>query len=497
MVNSSSLLEMKGIRKSFSKNLVLNDVNFYCGSGKIHALVGSNGAGKSTLLKILIGALSSDAGEIYFNGNKKKINNVNDARELGIAMIFQDFNLFPYHKVYENIYIGRELYKRGGILAVSQMKDGASKLLNKMDVQIDIDAYVRNLNLAEQQMVAIAKALLGNAKLLIMDEPTAPLSPKEALHLFSILKDLKNHGVTVILVTHRISEIFQVADVVSIMRDGKIVKTLPISEVDESAIASLMAGRSIDAIFPKRKIAPGRKVFSYSYRDEKIKEPVEFSVNEGETVSLFGLEGQGQRKILRSIFLGSHKEGSVYINDKRIERRNPKILIRNGLVFISDDRVGEGLSFNLSVLQNLITPYVEHRMGAIIKREAKDISESIIQQLNIVLRSPMQKVSMLSGGNQQKVALGKWLSLKPKIMLLDEPTKGIDVNTKSQIYNLIAELADKGMSVLMVSSDIIETIGMSDRIFVVYKGLIVREFVGKESTSEEELLKAAMGILEN
>jgi len=497
MVNSSTLLDMKKIRKSFSNNLVLNDVNFSCRNGEIRALVGSNGAGKSTLLKILIGALSADGGEIFFNSNHVKINSVNDARELGIAMIFQDFNLFPYHRVYENVYIGRELHKKGGILAVSQMRDGVADLLKKMDVQIDIDAYVRNLNLAEQQMVAIAKALLGQAKLLIMDEPTAPLSTKEALHLFNILKDLKNHGVTVILVTHRISEIFQVADVVSVMRDGKIVETLPISEVNESMVASLMAGRSIDAIFPERKISPGKKIFSYSYRDEKIKEPVEFAIREGETVSLFGLEGQGQRKILRSIFMGSHKDGALLIHDKSIERRNPKILIRSGVVFISDDRVGEGLTFNLPILQNLIMPYVEHRMGVIIKRKAKVISNDIIKQLNIVLRSPLQKVSMLSGGNQQKVALGKWLSLKPRIMLLDEPTKGIDVNTKSQIYDLIAELADRGMGVLMVSSDIIETIGMSDRILVVYKGMIVREFVGKGSVSEEELLKAAMGILEN
>ena len=488
-------VEMRAITKSFGPNIVLSDVTFSCRKGEVVALVGENGAGKSTLLKILVGALSPNEGEILIDGKTADIENPAQAQGLGIGIIYQEFNLIPYMTVAENIFLGKEIRGRFGFVDYRRMKNETAQLFSdKFELSMNPEIPVHKLSIAEQQIVEIAKALLTEVRVLVMDEPTASLSIKEVENLFKIIRDLRNRGISIIIVTHRIKEIFQVADSVTVLKDGKVTGVRRVAETDESEIIKLMVGREILFDFPARRVNKHRKeLVSCIVENEKGLKPIEFCVYEGEALTLFGLQGQGQREILRSLFLGGRK-ARLNMGSKEIFIRGPKDAMDNRVGFIPDDRKDEGLCLTLPVFKNLILPNVQKEGRSVITAKVREKGRSMVSDLDIRVFSLGQEVENLSGGNQQKVVIGKWLSIEPRLLLMDDPTRGIDVETKIQIYNRIHELTEKGLSIVMTLSDIMEVMGLSDRILVIYKGEIVNEFK-KGEISEENLMSAAVGQL--
>ncbi|MDO4271308.1 MAG: sugar ABC transporter ATP-binding protein [Eubacteriales bacterium] len=493
------VLEAKDVCKSFYDNLVLDHVNFSCTSGEIHTLVGENGAGKSTLMRILSGVYPPSAGELFLNGRPVSFANTLQAQQAGVSIIHQEFNLVPYLSIAENIFLGRQPRKRGGNIDFAAMRARTRALSERMHMELDPDEPVRCLTVAQQQMVEIMKAIELDTQILIMDEPTAALTPVEVASLFETMRALRDAGRTVIYISHRLNEVFDISDRITVLKDGVMIATLRTADTTKDEIVSLMVGRKLDNIFPPRDQAEPGEV-RLEARELVIapgKGPASFSVRAGEILGVTGLEGQGQRELLRALF-GLYKlvSGEIWVDGKKASIRNTKDAMALGVTFLTDDRKSEGLCLDLPIYRNISLPVFKRlKKGLFLtvpaeKREAARYMEL----MNVKAESAAQPVRKLSGGNQQKVLLGKCLSPAPRVLLVHEPTRGIDVAAKIEIYTLLKRLArDEQLAVILVSSDLMEVLNVSDRILVVYGGGVSGCLPAAEAT-EESVMRLATGV---
>lgn len=489
-------VEYLRVTKTFGGINALQEVTLRGKPGEIHALVGENGAGKSTLFKILSGAYQKDSGIIKIDGVEVEIKNPLDGRKAGIGIIYQEFSLVPDLSVAENIYL-YTLGERKIFIKWQKINRNAKELTDSLGFTINPLDKVRDLSINNQQVVEIAKALSENVKVLILDEPTSVLAPHETLSLFEVLKKLKQKGVTIFYITHRLEEIFKIADVVTVLRDGMVTGTYPVSKINLEDIIKMMIGRKLNAFYPERQIIPGKEIFKVENisAGNKVKK-VSFSVREGEVLGITGLVGSGRTETMRAIFSADKKEsGRIFLNDTELKIESPSDALRSGLGLIPEDRKTQGIILPLSIKNNIsisILDKLSDLLGFIKKNKEKKNSLQHMENLAIKARNPEIIVSDLSGGNQQKVVLAKWLSLDCKVLLLDEPTRGVDVGAKVEIYNIINELAGKGMGIVLISSEMMEVIGVCDRILVLKDGE-VSGLLEKNDFSEENILKMSIG----
>lgn len=492
------LLSIQNISKAFPGVQALSDVSFDVLAGEVHALVGENGAGKSTLMKILTGVYRPDSGRILWDGQPLSLHNPADAQRKGISIIFQEFNLLPDLTVAENVLLNHEPRTRFGTIDWRAMNLRTRELLALLETDIDPERLVGSLNVAQQQIVEIVKALAFEARLVIMDEPTAALNTTEVDHLFSVIERLKAHGTAVIFISHRLDEILHISQRVTVMKDGCVVATEPTAGQTKENIVSQMVGRDLSDIFPPRCIRhsdqPLLEVRGLSTRESLS--DVSFTLYPGEIVGFAGLEGQGQREVARALFgIEPISHGTILINGAPVRLKNPRSAIEAGVAFISDDRKEEGLALRLAVRDNVALPNLDRfsRMGAVQPQRELSAVSQIVELMRVRTPSLEQEVRFLSGGNQQKTVLAKWLIGDPRILIFVEPTRGIDIGAKFEIYQLMHELVQKGTGILMVSSELLELIGMSSRILVMHKGTI-RADLPAESASEETVMRVATGV---
>ena len=491
----SALLEMRSITKRFPGVVALDRVDFELERGEVHVLLGENGAGKSTLVKMLAGAYRPDEGEILLDGEAASISSATDAQKLGISTIYQEFNLVPQFTVAENIFLGRQP-RRFGFVDRRKMREEARKLLDRMKVLVDPDALVSNLGVAQRQMVEIAKALSLNARILIMDEPTASLSGQEVERLFEIVRGLKKEEVAMIFISHHLEEVSEIGDRVTVLRDGKVVDRVPAS-TKHSELVRMMVGRSVEAQFPRRRPELGEVLLEVkNLSREGVLEDVSFSLRAGEVVGVAGIVGAGRTELARAIFGADPGDaGEVWVERQRMERGDPREAKRRGMGFVTEDRQGQGIVPPLSVAENLGLASLERNthVGLVNRREQRKQARKIIEDLNIRTPGPEQEIRFLSGGNQQKTVIGKWLLADSKVLIMDEPTRGIDVGAKVEIYELMNELTENGAGILMISSDLPEVLGMSDRILVMSGGRITGELSVEEANGENVMELATQG----
>jgi ribose transport system ATP-binding protein len=488
----SPLLEMRGITKRFPGVTALDGVDFELEKGEVHVILGENGAGKSTLIKMLSGAYHPDEGEILLDGQKVNISSATVAQALGISTIYQEFNLVPQLTVAENIFLGRQP-RRFGLVDHQKMRSKARKLLERIKVRVAPDALVSTLGVAQRQMVEIAKALSLEARILIMDEPTASLSGQEVERLFEIVRGLKEEEVGVIFISHHLEEVTEVGDRVTVLRDGKLVDRVP-ATTDHSEFVRMMVGRSIEDQFPRRRPETGEVLLDVrNLFREGVLEDISFQVRAGEVVGIAGIVGAGRTELARVIFgVDPLNSGEVWVEGRRMERSDPREAKHQGIGFVTEDRQGQGIVQPLSVAENLALASLGRNTtaGLVNRREQRGRAEKMIKELNIKTPGPEQEVRYLSGGNQQKVVIGKWLLADSKVLIMDEPTRGIDVGAKVEIYELMNELTQRGAAILMISSDLPEVLGMSDRILVMGGGRITGELPVEEATQERVMALA-------
>ena len=491
----SALLEMRSITKRFPGVVALDGVDFELERGEVHVLLGENGAGKSTLVKMLAGAYRPDEGEVLLDGEAVSISSATDAQKLGISTIYQEFNLVPQFTVAENIFLGRQP-RRFGFVDRRKMREEARKLLNKIKVLVDPDALVSNLGVAQRQMVEIAKALSLNARILIMDEPTASLSGQEVERLFEIVRGLKEEEVAMIFISHHLEEVSEIGDRVTVLRDGKVVDRVPAS-TKHSELVRMMVGRSVEAQFPRRRPEVGEVLLEVkNLSREGVLEDVSFSLRAGEVVGVAGIVGAGRTELARAIFGADPGDaGEVWVEGRRMERGDPREAKHRGMGFVTEDRQGQGIVPPLSVAENLGLASLERNthVGLVSRREQRKQARKMIEDLNIRTPGPEQEIRFLSGGNQQKAVIGKWLLADSKVLIMDEPTRGIDVGAKVEIYELMNELTENGAGILMISSDLPEVLGMSDRILVMSGGRITGELSVEEANGENVMELATQG----
>ncbi len=490
-------LEMMDITKVFPGVKALDKVNFNVKKGEVHALVGENGAGKSTLMKILDGVYSSYDGEIRINGEKVLLRDTNDAKKNGISLIFQEFNLIPSLSVAENIYLGRLESNKLGVLNWKRIKESAADLFQALGFNISADAIVENLSIAEKQMVEIAKALSINARIIIMDEPTAALTQSEILKLFKIIRELKCKGVTIIYISHRLEEIFEITDTTTVLRDGQIIDTVKTCNTSKAEIIEKMVGRSIDREFPVCQKEIGETILEVKdlIRKDVLKE-INFNLRAGEILGISGLVGSGRTELARTIFgADAVDSGELKIKNKVVRIYSTLQGKKNSVALVPEDRKDQGLVVNFSVLLNMTIcnlKKVTFKNLILNKRKEKLVCGEYIKKLGVKTPSMQQKCINLSGGNQQKIVLAKWLFADADILILDEPTRGIDVGAKFEIYLLMHEMVKTGKSIIMISSELPEVIGMSDRILVMSEGKVKGCFE-KKDINPELIMKAAIG----
>lgn len=489
---------MNGITKSFGSNSVLRGVNFNIQAGEVHALMGENGAGKSTLMNILTGLHQSDAGEILINGEAITFDSPKEAEQYGLSFIHQEMNTWPELTVLENLFMGNEIKNKLGWIKTNEMRIIAEKTFEELGVQMDLDRDVKTLSVGQQQMIEIAKSLMSNGEVIIMDEPTAALTEREIDVLFKIIRKLKAKQVAIIYISHRMEEIFKISDRITVMRDGVSIDTVKTSETTNDEVVRKMVGRDLADYYPAKTSEIGAVVFEAKnlMSDRKFNN-VSFSVRSGEIVGFSGLMGAGRTEMMRSIFgIDTLESGELYLEGQRITVSNPSDAIRQGIGFLTENRKEEGLILDYSIRDNISLPSIDgfRKHGLIDKQAEKDFVELLMQRLNVKAEGHEDIVSSLSGGNQQKVVLAKWIGIGSKVLILDEPTRGVDVGAKREIYQLMNELADRGVAIIMVSSDLPEILGVSDRIIVVHEGNIAGELSKTEAT-EEKIMKLATGVI--
>jgi rhamnose transport system ATP-binding protein len=492
-----SLLRATSISKSFAGVQALRDVSFDLHRGEVHALVGENGAGKSTLVKIITGAHQPDEGALDVNGQLVKRNDPVISRSLGIAAIHQQPALFPDLTVAENIALGLETTGWWHRVRWGARRRQARELLARVGAAIDPDAVVQHLTMPEQQLVEIARAVGANARILIMDEPTASLSEREVNRLFEVIRDLRTRGVGIVYISHRLEELFQVADRVTVLRDGLAVATHPMAEVDRTELIRLMVGRELAAFFPKESVPRGEIVLELrgvGCRDSGVRD-VSLSVRAGEIVGLAGLVGAGRTELSRILFgLTPADAGEIRLRGDRVFIPSPTRAVELGIAYVPEDRRRHGVILEMAVTQNTSLAILKQisTLGWIDFRRERTLAESFVRRFSIKTASIDAPVGELSGGNQQKVALARWLATEPAVLILDEPTQGVDVGAKAEIHRLMGELAAQGLAILMISSELPEILGMSDRIAIMHNGTVVGHLDRKEAT-QEKILSLALG----
>lgn len=485
----SALFRLENISKAFPGVKALNNVSISIEKGEVLALMGENGAGKSTLIKILAGAYKMDSGEIYCEEKKVQINDRNDSTKLGISIIFQELNLFSNLSVAENIFVNREFRKAGFIYDREKANREASVLLEKVGLSCSPDTKLVDLTISQRQMVEIAKALSSDAKLIIMDEPTSSLTDNEVDKLFEIINNLKESGVSILFVSHKINEVKRIADRVHVLRDGEYIATLLKEEITEEAIIKAMVGRNLENIFDKQYAEIGETALEVKnlYTKNFLKN-ISFNVRKGEIVGFAGLVGAGRSEVMRAVFgLDAITGGEILVNGKPVRIKSPADAIKLGMGFVPEDRKNEGLFLRMSVMKNssIVMMNKVSKHGVINSAQEYETTRSYVEKLNIKTPNMEKEVMELSGGNQQKVVVAKWLSNEPQILIVDEPTRGIDVGAKKEIHNLISKLAKSGVAIIMISSEMPEILGMCDRIYVMHEGRIKSELSRGEATQEK------------
>ena len=490
------VLEMRHIRKTFPGVVALDDVDFELRRGEVHILLGENGAGKSTLMKILSGAYQKSAGQIILDGAKVEIKNPKHAQTLGISTIYQEFNLIPHLSVGENIFLGREPAQLPGLIDQRAIFQAATRALAGLGLTLDPHQLVKELRVAEQQMVEVAKALSLDARILIMDEPTAALTEHEIGELFATIRRLKDKGVAIVYISHRMEELFEIGDRVTVLRDGRTVGTYEVRGMSKSELIRLMVNRELTELFPKERATRGPEVLRVEGLSTKngLKD-ISFSLHKGEVLGLAGLMGAGRTELARAIFgLDQITSGTIYIKGEPQRIGSPRSAINSGIGFLTEDRKAQGLVLPLSVKENLCLSSVDKfsRWGIMDTDEEQRAAGRYVKELRIRTPSLDQKVVFLSGGNQQKVVLSKWLCCEAEVFIFDEPTRGVDVGAKAEIYQLMNRLTASGVAIIMISSEMLEVLGMSDRILVMRGGRITGEFSAREAT-QERVLQCALG----
>lgn len=491
------VIEMKGISKSFSGNRVLDQVDFQLLRGEIHALMGENGAGKSTLIKILTGIYERDAGQVFIKGKEVHFKNPKEAEQTGIAVIHQELNIIPYLTVYENMFLGNELtVGRFGITRDKEMKRKTKEYLNRLGIEIDPNTEAGNLSVGQQQMIEIARAVAANTEVLIMDEPTAALTDREIEALFKVISSLKEQGVGIVYISHRMEEIFQICDRISVLRDGKFIDSKEVAKTNFDEIVKLMVGRQLGERFPERDTKIGQERFRVENLTSKGSfENISFSIQQGEIVGVAGLMGAGRSEIMQAIFgYRSLDSGKMFIDGKEVTIKSPYEAIQAGIAFVTEDRKSQGLILDLSVRENLsITTLDKISSKSMISTKSEmSLVDEMIEKLHVKTSGREISVKSLSGGNQQKIVIGKWLGIDPKILILDEPTRGVDVGAKKEIYQLMNELTKQGVSIIMVSSELPEILGMSDRVLVIHEGKLA-SVLNKSEATQENIMQSATG----
>src|SRR5215469_2065785 len=493
------LLKMEGIAKSFSGVPALQNVRLEVKKGEVHALMGENGAGKSTLMRILSGIVQRDEGNILLEGRPVEIKSPKEALDLGICMIHQELNPVRAMTVAENIFLGKEpCYRFTGVVNWRKQRDLTRQLFREMDVTINPDSKMADLSLAEMQLVEIVKAVSYQSRIIIMDEPTSAITGREVAKLFEIIRGLKARGIAIIYISHKMDEIFRISDTITVLRDGQYIETRPARELDHDTLVKLMVGRKISEMFPKRNVAAGGEVvFEVDGLTRRgLFENISFNVKKGEVFRVAGLMGAGRSEVMETIFgLRRPDAGAVRIRGRAIRIKSPADGIRHHIAFITEDRQLKGLNLKASVRDNVTLVSLKNfsLFGQFLQfKKENAVVDSEIEKLRIKARHRNQIVRTLSGGNQQKVVLAKWLLTEPEIIILDEPTRGIDIGAKAEIYKIIAQLTEQGATVIMISSELEEILGMCDRVIVLYHGRITAEF-DREAFNQENIIKAAMG----
>ncbi len=499
--DKQALLRLQNIHKSFPGVHALNDVTMSVLPGEIHGLLGENGAGKSTLMKILNGVYRADSGNIVWQGNAIEIHSPQDAQRNGISMIHQELALVGYLDAGKNIFLGRE---PGGIIPGTinwgRMYADAGRIVDELGLTIDVRRPVRFFSLAQQQMIEVAKALSLDARLIIMDEPTSSLTDREVETLFSQMRALRDRGVSIIFISHRLEEIFEICDRVTVLRDGAWVATSPIADLTTDTLIKYMVGREVDQIFePRTGSISGQVILEVKdlNRGDRVKD-ISFQLRQGEILGIAGLVGAGRTETLETIF-GAHpaSSGIIRVDGEQVHIRRPDQAIKHGIGFVTEDRKGQGLFPAMTVAINIaITRLAELVRAVLVNRGAVNaLAEGFITRLDIRTPSTQQKVQNLSGGNQQKVIISRWMTLNPRVLMLDEPTRGIDVGAKHEIYRLMRQLASEGVGIIMVSSELPEILGVSDRVLVMHEGRIAGEFDPQRAT-QDDLMTAATGMVQ-
>ncbi len=495
-MNTINRVELLHIAKSFGGVRALKDVSLQVQPGEVHALLGENGAGKSTLMKVLSGAHQKDSGKILIDGHEVHIKNTADSKKLGIGIIYQEFSLVPDLSVSENIYLNR--LNRHFRVPWKKIARDSSELIQRMGFNIDPLRKVSSLTVAEQQIVEIAKALSEKVKVLILDEPSAVLGTREIERLFAIIRELKEQDVSVIYISHHLSEIFSIADRVTVIKDGVTAGSRYINETDKDSLIALMLGRNLGTMFAERTVQPGEEIISVQnirYKD-RVKD-VSFSIRSGEVLGLAGLVGSGRTEVAETVFAAVKKDkGTIRLNHREVNAGSPSGSVKLGIGMVNEDRKQKGVLLDLLVSQNITLTSlgsVSNRLGFINRKKEKKIAEELIARLRIKVSGREMIVGNLSGGNQQKVAIAKWVNRSCQFLIVDEPTRGVDVGARVEIYALINELAESGVAILVISSETSELMGLCDRILVMKNGS-VQGALSKNEFSEEQILRLAIGV---
>lgn len=497
-MSKTPFVEMTGINKAFSGNKVLQNVNLTVNQGEVHALMGENGAGKSTLIKILSGVYSRDKGEVKVLGKPIVFKNPKEAEAHGINIIHQELNIIPHLTVSQNMFLGKELtYGKTGMLNKKEMKRRTKQSLLELGVDtISPDEVAGNLSVGQQQMIEIARALATKSELIIMDEPTAALTDREIESLFEVIHSLRERGVSIIYVSHRMEEIFQICDRITVLRDGQYIGAEKIKETTFDHIVKMMVGRELGERFPTRNSTIGDVVFAIeNLQLPGVFDDINFEVRAGEILGVAGLMGAGRTEILETIF-GYRKKskGQVKLHGKTLNIAHPLDAVKSGIAFITEDRKDKGLVIDASIRENVaLTNFNSIATSGVVSRtKERKLVDELVKKLHVRMANVNQPVKSLSGGNQQKVVIAKWLGIEPKVLLLDEPTRGVDIGAKKEIYSIMNELSEKGVAIVMISSELPEVLGISDRIMVIHEGKIMRK-LPREEADQEKIMLAATG----
>lgn len=488
---------MIGICKSFGANKVLGGVNLHVRPGEVHALMGENGAGKSTLMNILTGIHKADAGTIMVDGKEVTFRNNKDAEEHGIAFIHQELNIWPNLSVLENLFLMNQPKTRFGTIDFKKMREMAEAKCQEIGIELPLDEIAGECSVGQQQMTEITRSLMLDAKTVIMDEPTAALTERETDRLFDVMRKLKNKGVSIIYISHRMEEVFANCDTITVMRDGQTISSRPTEETNMDQIVGDMVGRVMSEYYPARTNVPGDEVFRVEgFTQPGVFQDISFNLRKGEILGVAGLMGAGRTEIMRAIFgVDPHESGKLYFEGKEIHIKNPGDAIRQGFGFITENRKTEGLILDFSIERNIALPSEERlaKSHVINDKNEFDFSSELSKRLGVKAQDINLSASTLSGGNQQKVVIAKWVGMHPKLLILDEPTRGIDIGAKKDIYDLMNELTANGVSIIMVSSELPEVIGMSDRILVIHEGRAAGIVEHKDATQTRIMTLATGG----